>query len=149
MRLEFVSESFLKILNNEGATVINKLFEDQDDPPKRRIMIDLDGVIHRYSKGFHDGTMYDPPADGTHEALEELKRAGYDLWVFTARINAKHGETGEVVVRNYLDKYDLSKYFTGITDKKLPALFYIDDSAIHHTDWNNTMKELSRRLKNV
>ena len=36
------------------------------------IVLDFDGVIHKSSKGYHDGTVYDDPVDGTRKALEIL-----------------------------------------------------------------------------
>ncbi len=38
-----------------------------------KIAVDFDGVIHRYSKGWHDGTIYDPPMDGCYDAMNQLK----------------------------------------------------------------------------
>ena len=35
----------------------------------KNICVDFDGVIHKNSKGFHDGTIYDDPVEGTKEAL--------------------------------------------------------------------------------
>ena len=36
------------------------------------IAIDFDGVIHKNSKGYHDGTIYDDPVPGTLKALRDL-----------------------------------------------------------------------------
>jgi len=37
-----------------------------------QIGIDFDGVIHKNSKGFYDGTVYDKPVSGAKEALEKI-----------------------------------------------------------------------------
>ena len=34
--------------------------------------VDFDGVIHKNSKGYHDGTVYDDPVEGVRESLEKL-----------------------------------------------------------------------------
>ena len=39
---------------------------------KNIIAIDFDGVIHKNSKGFHDGTIYDEPIEGVIKGLDYL-----------------------------------------------------------------------------
>ncbi|MFN8923034.1 MAG: hypothetical protein ACK5XP_08940, partial [Sphingobacteriia bacterium] len=52
-----------------------------------KIAIDFDGVLHGYSRGWHDGTIYDPPVPGSREAMEQLKAAGHYLMIFSSRTN--------------------------------------------------------------
>ncbi len=54
-----------------------------DDEANQRINIDFDGVVHAYSKGFNDGTIYDKPQEGTEESLKLLKDKGYNLILFS------------------------------------------------------------------
>ena len=93
---------------------------------KQTIAVDFDGVIHAYSKGFHDGTIYDPPSVGTQAALAELA-AKYHVVVLTAR-----ARTPELVaeIGAYLKAYDLDQYVSNITNVKPAAVAYIDDRAI-------------------
>ena len=35
----------------------------------KTIAVDFDGFIHKYSKGWHDGSIYDEPVEGAAEAL--------------------------------------------------------------------------------
>ena len=42
---------------------------------RNTIAIDFDGVIHKNSKGFYDGTVYDEPVDGVKEGLEYLSKS--------------------------------------------------------------------------
>ena len=49
-----------------------------------QIGIDFDGVIHRNSLGYHDGTIYDPPMEGTKEALEDLSKR-FSIVVYTCK----------------------------------------------------------------
>ena len=37
-----------------------------------QIAIDFDGVIHKNTKGYFDGTIYDEPVQGSYNALKEL-----------------------------------------------------------------------------
>lgn len=47
---------------------------------KTQLGLDFDGVIHKNSKGFHDGTIYDEPLDGALEAVKYLNTVlGYEL----------------------------------------------------------------------
>ena len=48
------------------------------------IAIDFDGVIHKNSKGYHDGSIYDEPLEGTKEALKYLSEK-YKLVIFTCK----------------------------------------------------------------
>ena len=41
----------------------------QSQENNNQIAIDFDGVIHKSSKGFFDGTVYDKPMEGVKEAL--------------------------------------------------------------------------------
>ena len=39
-----------------------------------QIAIDFDGVIHKNTKGFYDGTVYDEPVEGAIEAIKSLSQ---------------------------------------------------------------------------
>ena len=113
-----------------------------DDEPRKRILVDFDGVCHAYSQGYKDGTIYDPPSVGTKEALRQLSDK-YKLVLFSARINA--GDThGKKEMIEWLKKHDLIRFFVDITDKKVPSLLIIDDSAIRHTTWENTLSQMKK-----
>lgn len=55
----------------------------------KTIAVDFDGVIHKYSKAYHDGSIYDGPVEGARDALRLLKKKGYKVVIFTARPNAE------------------------------------------------------------
>ncbi len=128
-----------KFLSND----IKQILKEGDIHTKinKTLAIDFDGVIHKYSKGFHDGTIYDPPQEGVQEALEILSKK-YILACYTARVNI--GAGGKEEIRLWLKKYDLLKYFSEITGMKIPAIAYIDDNAIQHTDWSSTLFSLKK-----
>lgn len=105
---------------------------------QKTIAIDFDGVIHRYSKGWHDGTIYDVPMDGAIEALERLMSRGYRMVIFTCRAETQEGA---IAVYEWIDKHlniD-SRYNIEVTDKKPKAIAYIDDRGIRFTNWPDVL----------
>lgn len=105
-----------------------------------RVLVDFDGVIHRYSKGWQDGSIYDPPIEGAFEALEALMDAGYEIVIFSTRDATQ--------IRLWLDDLKwptISHPQVVITKEKLPAVAQIDDRAIHFTDWASATAELEGR----
>jgi len=111
----------------------------------RIISIDFDGVIHKNSKGFHDGTVYDEPIPGTKEALEFLSKK-YTIVISTCKAIPErpliNGKTGIELIWEWLKKYNLDKYISDITDKKIRCSFYIDDKAIRFETWEQTLSDV-------
>ncbi|MFW9871674.1 MAG: hypothetical protein ACFFG0_01140 [Candidatus Thorarchaeota archaeon] len=107
------------------------------------IALDFDKVIHKSSKGFHDGTIYDEPVKGTAEALEYLSRK-YTLVIFTCKASPDrplvNGKTGVELIWEWLKKYDFDKYIQDVTDKKPRAKYYIDDKAIYFSNWEEVLE---------
>lgn len=107
--------------------------EEKDIPrAQRTLAIDFDGVIHKYSKGWQDGSCYDEPVDGVGCALHELQRAGFRLVCLTTR--------DKYAVEDWLQDQDLAHYFAEVTDKKIGAVAYIDDRAVRFTNWPDITK---------
>ena len=50
----------------------------QREENSKQLAIDFDGVIHKNSKGFYDGTIYDQPVEGTLESIKYLATK-YDI----------------------------------------------------------------------
>jgi hypothetical protein len=48
------------------------------------LAIDFDGVIHAYTRGWADGSIYDPPLPGAFDGLRALMRQDA-VFIFTAR----------------------------------------------------------------
>lgn len=97
----------------------------------KRIMIDFDGVIHKYTKGFQDGSVYDDVVEGSSEKIKKLKELGFEIVIFTTRVspeNSSDSENQKKLVEDYLNKNNIP--FDHITSEKLGALAYIDDNAI-------------------
>lgn len=107
-------------------------------PYQKRALVDFDGVIHAYSKGWHDGTAYDPPMPLAFEGLRVLEDKGYDVVIFSTR-------PAEQIIP-WLDKHGFPRY--QVTDQKLPAQFILDDRAVRFTDWDSALDEISERYDN-
>lgn len=94
---------------------------------KKTVLVDFDGVIHKYGRGWDDGTAYDEPMEGAVEGLERLSDE-FEVVIFTTR------EVTQVV--EWLEKYGFPVY--EVTNHKRPAVCIIDDRAIRFTNWEET-----------
>lgn len=113
------------------------------------VAVDFDRVVHRYSRGWQDGSIYDPPMDGALEGLRTLMEAEA-VFIHTSRDPvqvaewlARHdfeveADTGPAPGRHFWNE-------TGrllVTNRKLPARAYLDDRAVLFTSWPQALKEL-------
>lgn len=99
---------------------------------KPTILVDFDGVIHQYSRGWADGTAYDPPMPGAKEALQRMTDEGYEVIIFSTRDWEDIGD--------WLQKWGFPDYF--VTNTKRPAVALIDDRAIRFLDWGQAIADL-------
>lgn len=110
-----------------------------------QIGIDFDGVIHKNSKGFYDGTIYDDPIEGVEEALKAIAKK-YTIVIYTAKAKADRplvdGKTGAVLVLEWLQKHNLAQYISAVTAEKPRAVAYIDDKGVRFTDWQDCLIQL-------
>jgi len=108
--------------------------------------IDFDGVIHKNSKGYYDGTIYDKPIKGAKESLKILSKK-YRLIIYTAKAKKDrpiiNGKSGIELVWEWLKKYDMENYVTEVTAEKPRAVAYIDDKAIKFINWGQTMEMIN------
>lgn len=103
-------------------------------PLRPRLAVDFDGVLHGYSKGWQGGSIYDPPVEGTAEALRQLDKR-YEMVVFTARTNLDD-------VRTWLRENHMDHFFKDVTNKKPMAKYYLDDRGFRFVDWIATLSFL-------
>ena len=119
-------------------------FEDET----RQVGIDFDGVIHLCSKGFHDGTIYDPPVPGARAALQKISEK-YDIVIYSAKARPDrpliNDKTGVELIWEWLKRYDMDKFVKDVTSEKPRAVFYIDDKAIRFNGkWDDTFKTIEK-----
>mgnify|MGYP001168453022 CR=1 FL=1 len=92
----------------------------------RTVAIDFDGVLHRYD-GWEGADHFNDPVPGAREFLAELRARGYRIVVWTARPFAG--------IQEWLVQHGMSGLVAEITDRKVPAVAYIDDRGIRF--WGN------------
>lgn len=103
---------------------------------KKTLMIDLDGVLNNYTK--YEENYIPDIKQGAKEFLEKLYNSGkYELVLFTTR-DLK-------LVKKWLLKVKIKKYFKEITNIKKPAHIYIDDRALRFDgDYDKTLGEIEK-----
>lgn len=136
----------------------------------KTLAIDFDGVIHAYSKGWHDGTIYDEPLPGAFETIKKLMDDGYCVYILSTRKprqiqkwldkhlwfydpmvewenmgyhedkNYLFGFKSEVIKRR--PTFWNKDHVLGVTNRKLPALAYLDDRAVLFTNWQKAGEDL-------
>lgn len=94
---------------------------------QKTIVFDFDGVIHRYSKGWQDGSIYDEPNRNIKETIDQLRAENYKVIIVSTRCNTLKGINE---INNWLSKYNI--VVDDICKEKPPAIVYIDDRAIKY-----------------
>ncbi|SRR5579884_25913 len=119
--------------------------------PTRRVQsvgVDFDGVIHRYSKGWQDGSIYDEPMPGAVEGLRALL-ARYAVFVFTTR--SVHQVAEWLVPLGFGVRIDgdpdspefwNARDILFVTNRKLAAVAYIDDRAVRFHNWGQALADV-------
>lgn len=87
---------------------------------KKKILIDLDGVLNTYNGNYEPDKIPDIKI-GAKEFVEELSK-NFDLFLFTTR--------NSDLSKKWLRENELSSYFKDVTNIKIPAYLYIDDRCI-------------------
>lgn len=120
---------------------------NQSSDGKYRIAVDFDGVIHQSSKGWADGTIYDPPMEGCKEAMEKFLSLGYEVIIFSTRCQSRmvdgNREPGQVLeVEEYLKKHQIP-YSSIWTESAKPLVHvFLDDKAVRFADWKDAEKKI-------
>lgn len=120
----------------------------------KTIAVDFDGVIHAYSKGWQDGTVYDEPLPGAFDALGALMQH-HAVFIHTSRdpeqvaqwLTVKAPAASNLTVTWETPGVHIREFWNErgallVTNRKLPAAAYIDDRGIRFSDWGQTLDEL-------
>lgn len=114
--------------------------------PKRDVIlaIDFDGVIHKYSQGWQDGSIYDEPVKGAIEFIMEMMwKHQWSIFIMSTRDPYQIKEWFEkkifkpdsevpfkvTVIDDSVNKWT-EKCNLGITNRKLQATVYLDDRGL-------------------
>lgn len=118
----------------------------------KTILVDFDGVIHKYSKGWGKGDIYDIPVNGTKAALQKFIDDGYEVVIYSTRnhdrnINGKFEGNQVKEMQAWLKKHDIPYSRIATEPGKPIAKYYIDDNAIRFTGWNSTLNKMKKLNK--
>ena len=134
----------LEKLNWKGGKIREHSYPDE----KINIGIDFDGVVHKCSRGYYDGTIYDDPVDGAYEALEKISKK-YTIIMYTAKAKpdrgSVNGKTGVELVWEWLEKHNMAQFVSKVTSEKPRAVCYIDDKGVEFYDWKDCMNRLRKK----
>lgn len=127
---------------------------------RKCLAIDFDGVIHRYSKGWRSGEIYDS-IDIT--GIREGQEAGFAVAILTTRDVVQVASCLRGYVEGCRIVADIKcklRFWNGgdsgldilVTNRKIGAVAYIDDRAICHRwgdNWKYTILLAGGEPKNV
>lgn len=101
---------------------------------KKKILIDLDGVLNQYGAEKFDEAKIPAIKIGAKDFLKELSQDA-DLYLFTTR--------NLMLATKWLINNGIDKYFNDVTNIKIPSYLYIDDRNIcFKGNFKDTLKEI-------
>ena len=128
----------------DGTKATNSHWTQNEGKPI--VLIDFDHTITKKCLACEDGLQNDGVQEGAKEAIEELSR-DFRIWIFTGSgghlAYAKPLQRTKSSIEAFLVRHGIP--FEKVLQTKPPACFIIDDRAVHHTSWRNTMATIKKR----
>jgi len=122
------------------------------------LALDFDGVIHKYSQGWHDGSIYDDSVPGAIEFIAEMMwKHQWSIFIMSTRdpqqikewFEQKIFKPGQeslfsvTVIDESVQKWT-NKCNLGITNRKLQATVYVDDRGL---TFDGNFDDLHRKIQ--
>jgi hypothetical protein len=124
----------------------------------KTVAIDFDGVIHKYGKGWQNGSIYDDDIPGALDVILRFQKSGWAVYILSTRSpyqikrwlerlqDTVYVMTDISLIRfrtipwwMFWKKFWNSTKVVAITQKKLAANVYVDDRACQFFgDWEAT-----------
>ena len=102
---------------------------------KKRILIDLDGVLNDYEGGFDEKFIPEIKV-GAKQFVKNLSEE-FEIYLFTSR--------NLMLASKWLVKNKIDEYFKDVTNIKLPSYLYIDDRTIcFEGSYDNTLDKINK-----
>ena len=118
---------------------------DNKEYEMKTVVFDFDGVIHSYTSGWRGPEVIpDPPVEGIVGAIKSIYEAGYAIVIVSTRCVEP---SGKIAIENWLDKHGMTQYISSVSDKKPPAIVYIDDRAICFDGKAENLLEMIKAFK--
>lgn len=111
---------------------------------KKTIALDFDGPINSYTSGWMDGNpaLPDLPTEGAFDFIRTLFQAKYEVVIHSTRARGE----GVDRIKRWLRGHGLEEQYVQaivVTDRKPPAMVYIDDRGFRFEGKWPTVKELA------
>ena len=119
----------------------------------KNIAIDFDGVIHRCSKGYHDGTVYDKPIEDSLVSIEKLHNMGFNIIIYSCKSRSDRplvkNKSGTEMIWSWLEKYNIKKFVSDVVSEKPRAFMFIDDKGYRFENWSDTLKFIEENINEI
>ncbi len=106
---------------------------------RRRIGLDFDGVICRYSRGWQGEIPVQDPVPGALETIKEFMSRGFEVVIISTRAETTIGHAGILM---WLNMYGFPPL--KVTSQKIGCVLYVDDRGYRFDGDHARLREFAR-----